>query len=57
MHVVNTDATSYQSKNPEKCLETAEKEMKKKYLDTCLKQRRNFTPFVDSAVILLGVEA
>ena len=32
MRVVNTGATSYQYKSPEKCLETAEKEKKKKYL-------------------------
>ena len=49
MHVMNTDATSYQSKNPDKCLETAEKGKKKKYLDACLQQHRNFTPFVISA--------
>ena len=57
MRVVNTDATSYQSKNPEKCLETAEKAKKKKYLDACLKQRRHFTPFVVSVKGLLGVDS
>ena len=57
MHVVNTDATSYQSKNPEKCLETAEMEKKKKYLDPCLHQCRNFAPFVASVDGLLRVEA
>ena len=39
MRVVNTDATSYQSKSPEKCLEIAEKAKIKKYIDACLKQR------------------
>ena len=29
MHVVNTDAVSYQSQNPEKCLETSEQDKKK----------------------------
>ena len=56
MHIVNTDATSYQSKNPKKCLETAEKANKKKYLVTCLKKCRQFTPFVVSVDGLLGVE-
>ena len=31
MRVVNTDATSYQSKSPEKCLETAKKAKKELY--------------------------
>ena len=56
-HVGNTDATSYQSKPPEKCLETAEKEKKKYYLDACLKQRQQFPPFVTSVDRLIGVEA
>ena len=37
MRVVNTDTASYQYKNPNKCLETADKEKNKKYLDACLK--------------------
>ena len=57
MRVVNTDATSYQSQNPEKCLETAEKANKKKYPDACLKQHLHFTPFLISVDILLGFEA
>ena len=46
MRVVNTDAVYYQSKTPEKCLETTEQEKKRKYLNACLSKRRNFTPFV-----------
>ena len=57
MHVVNTDAPSYQAKNPKKCLETAENKKKRKYPDACLKQRRNFTPFIYSVDILLRVKA
>ena len=57
MRVVNTDATSYQSKTPEKCLKNAEKEKKKKYLNACLKNCRNFTNFVASVDGLLRVEA
>ena len=57
MHVVNTDSPSYQSKNPKKCLETAGKYKKRKYLDACLKQRRNFTPFYTLVKGLLRVES
>ena len=46
MRVVNTDAVSYQSKTPEKCLDTAERKNKKKYLHTCLNESQHFTPFV-----------
>ena len=47
MCVVNTDAVSYQSKTPEKCLETAEQEnKKKKYLHACLKNCWHFTPIM-----------
>ena len=49
MSVVNTDALSYQFKNPEKCLETDERKNKKKHFYTCLNKRWPFTPFVDSA--------
>ena len=57
MRVVNTDATSYRSKTPKKCLETAEKEKKKNHIDACLRQRREFNPFIVSADVLLGVES
>ena len=36
MLVVNTEAVSYQSKTPEKFLETSEKEKKRKYPNACL---------------------
>ena len=57
MRVVNTDANSYWEKSPEKFLEEAEKSKKKMYLEACLQQRRNFSPFVASIDGLLGVEA
>ena len=57
MRVVNTDALTYQMKDLEKCLHEAEKEKKKMYLEACLQQRRNFSPFVASVDGLLGVEA
>ena len=34
--VMNTDAASYQSKTPKKCMETTESEKKKKYINACL---------------------
>ena len=37
MNVVNSDVTYDHSQTPEKCLETSDKEDKKKYLDNCLK--------------------
>ena len=54
--VVNTDAVSYQSKTPEKCLDTAERKKKKKYLHACFNKRWHFNPLVASVEILLGVE-
>ena len=57
MRVVNNDAVSYQFQTPEKCLDTAEREKKKKYLHTCLNERWNLTPFVDSVDGLLGFKA
>ena len=59
MHVVNTEAVSYQSKTPEKCLETAErkKKMNKKYPNTYPNKRQHFTPFFFLMYGILGVEA
>ena len=57
MRVVNTDAPTYQKKEPEKCLHEAERGKKKMYLEACLQQRRHFSPFFASADGLLGVEA
>ena len=57
MHVVNTDAVSYQFKTLEKCLETAEREKKKNYLQYLLDKYRQLTPFVASVDGFLGVEA
>ena len=38
MRVVNTDAKSHSAKTPEKCLQEAEREKKKIYLESCLQQ-------------------
>ena len=56
VRVTDTDAPSYQSRDPIKVLETQEREKKRKYLEPCLAQRRHFTPFVMSVDGLLGKE-
>ena len=57
MRVVNTDALTNKTKYPEKCLHEAEWGKKKMYLEACLQQSRNFSPFSASMDRLLGVEA
>ena len=57
MRVMNTDALTYLSKAPEKCLQEAEKGKNKMYPEACLQQRRHFSPFVASLDGMLGVEA
>ena len=57
MSVVNTDATSYHSRPPEKCMYTAEKKKKNNFLDACLKHCQHFNPFATSLDGLLGVKA
>ena len=57
IRVVNTDAKSHSWKQPEKCLQEAEREKKQMYLEACLQQRRHFSPFVASVYWLMGVEA
>ena len=56
MRIVNTYSPSYQSQKPDKLLETAEKEKKRKYLEAWLKQHQHFTPLVASVDGLVGVE-
>ena len=53
---MKTDAVSYQYRTPEKFLESAKRENKKKGLNGCLNKRRKFTLFVASVDGLLGVE-
>ena len=57
MRVVNTDAKYYLGKQPEKCLQEAERENKWMYLEACLQQHKHFSPFVTSVDGLLRVEA
>ena len=57
MRVVNTDAQLHRTKDPERCLQEAERKKKWMYLEACLQQRRHFSPFVASVDGLLGVEA
>ena len=57
IHVVNTDSMLHRTNEPERCLQEAEMGEERMYLEACLHQRRNFSPFVTSVDGLLGVEA
>ena len=55
--VTDVNAKSNRSKDPHKVLAAHEREKKKKYPGACLKQHRDFSPFVVSTDGLLGKEA
>ena len=55
--ITDVNQPSYIKRCPKKVLESAEKSKKTKYLEDCLEQRRDFTPFVASVDGLLGKEA
>ena len=57
MRVVNTDAQSHRTKDPERCLHKAERGKNQMYLEACLQKRWHFSPFVAAVDGLLGVEA
>ena len=57
MRVVNADAKTHVLKNPEKCLQEAERGNKRMYLDACIQKRRHFYPFIASVDELMIVEA
>jgi hypothetical protein len=58
VRMTDTDAKSYWSRDPHKVLATQEREKKKKkYLQSCLEQRKHFTPFAVSTDGLIGREA
>ena len=57
MRVMNTDAKSYAGKQPEKCLQEAERTKKQIYLEACLQQLRHFSPFFALVDGLMGMEA
>ena len=57
VRVTNVDCRTQRDKDPEKVLASHERAKKKKYLASCLEQRRSFIPFVVSADGLLGREA
>ena len=57
IRVTDTDQASYVTRDPEKVLQSHEKEKKKKYLLSCQKQRRAFPAFVVLVNILIGVKA
>ena len=53
---MNADAISYQSKTPEKCMETSERENNRNYLYACLNERRHFTTRIALVDSLLGID-
>ena len=55
--IVDLNAKSYNTKDPETVLRGKESGKKKHYLKACLQQRRHFAPFVASTDGLLGREA
>ena len=57
MCVMNTDALYQRKKYWEKCLQTVEKDNKKKYLEACSQKFLHSPPFFVSAVGLLRDEA
>ena len=57
MYVVNTDALTHRTKDPEKCLHEADRGEKNMYMEACLQKHRHFSPFVALFDGLLGVEA
>ena len=57
VQICDVNQPSYSNRKPHNILKSAETEKKKKYLDSCLEQRRHFTPFVVSCEGLMGKEA
>jgi len=57
MRITDTEARSYRNKDYDKVLADHEKEKKRKYLQVCLEQRKNFTPMVYSVDGIAGREA
>ena len=54
---MNTEAKSYLTKIPDKCLQEVVREKKNMYLEACLQKRRHFSHFVSSVDGLMEVEA
>ena len=57
VRMTDTDSASSLDDTPEEALAKHEQQKKRKYVNSCLKQRRTFTPFVLSVDGLLGREA
>jgi hypothetical protein len=55
--VTDVNQPSYRSRKPEAVLRSHKQRKKKKYLEDCLAQRRDFTPFAVSCEGMLGREA
>ena len=57
VRICDVNQPSCSNRKPQNILKSAETEKKKKCLDSCLEQRRHFTPFVVSCEGLMGKEA
>ena len=57
VRVTDSDCPSNLSASPEKVIARHEKEKKNKYLESCLAERRHFSPYVCDCYGLLGAEA
>jgi hypothetical protein len=57
VHMTDTGAKLYWSGDPHKVLATQEREKKKTYLQSCLEQRKHFTPFAISTDSVIRREA
>ena len=55
--ICDVNQKSYLTKNPSAVIESAEAENKRKHLNSCLEQRRCFTPFGVSCEGMMGREA
>ena len=57
IRITDTDARSARNRDYSKVISAQEKEKKDKYLDSCLQQRKDFTPLVYSVDGIAGREA
>ena len=54
VRIYNVNQKSHLTKNPSTIIKNEEAEKKRKHLNSCLEQRRNFTPFVVSCEGMMG---
>ena len=57
VRVCGVNQASCQSRKPEAVIKSAENDKKRKHLEPCLEQIRQFTPFIVSCEGMMGKEA